>query len=215
MNSKRLLAIASLIESDDIVVDVGCDHAYLDIYLIKNKLCKGAIATDVSKGALNQAITNINKYGLENDIKTVLSDGLKDVDFSFNTIVISGMGANTILEILNNPKSKNAKKIIIQSNNNLDFLRKEMQKRKYKIAKEIIVNENQKYYAIIKYVTGKQKLKINELLVGQYDSKYKSYYDYLYHKNLEILAKLPKCQINKALKLKFTNLLLKKYLKGS
>ena len=38
MNSKRLLAIASLIESDDIVVDVGCDHAYLDIYLIKNKL---------------------------------------------------------------------------------------------------------------------------------------------------------------------------------
>ena len=35
MNSERLLTIASFVEKNDTVLDVGCDHGYLDIYLKK------------------------------------------------------------------------------------------------------------------------------------------------------------------------------------
>lgn len=215
MISKRLLAIASLIEDDDIVVDIGCDHAYLDIYLIKNNLCKSTIAADVAEGALNQAKINIKRYGLENKIKTILSDGLKNIDDEFNTIVISGMGTNTILDILNEPKSKTAKKIIVQSNNNLEILRKEMRNRKYKIVEELVVYENNKYYTIIKYIVGGQLLKNSELIIGKFNPNNKAYYEYFFNKNLEILHKLPKYKTAKIIKLKYTNYLLKKYLKNS
>ena len=35
--SKRLKAIADLVDKDSKIIDVGCDHALLDIYLLKNK----------------------------------------------------------------------------------------------------------------------------------------------------------------------------------
>ena len=51
MNSLRLKTVASFINQDDKVVDIGCDHAYLSIYLIKNKFCKKVIASDINENA--------------------------------------------------------------------------------------------------------------------------------------------------------------------
>ena len=209
MNSKRILAIASLIEKQDSIVDIGCDHAYLDIYLIKNKLCKKAIASDISEGAINQARTNIEKYGLVKKIKTVISNGLENIDIKdINTVVISGMGTKTILDILDNPKVNQINKFIIQSNNNLDELRLSMNKKNYKIVKEIVVYENSKYYTIIEYVHGNEKLSNITKLLGIYNKDNIEYYNYLYSKNKEILKKIPWYKINKI----FSILILLKYL---
>lgn len=216
MNSKRILAIASLIHKDDIVLDVGCDHAYLDIYLTKNKLCKRCVASDVSKGALNHAKTNISKFGLEKKIKTVLSDGLVNInDDKINTIVISGMGTSTILEILKNPKVKTIKKIIIQSNNNLDLLRKTMNKNNYKINHELVVFENNKYYSVIEYSFGKEKINYPIIMFGKFNKNNKNYYDYLYQKNVKLIKKLPKYKFLKIFNLKYQNIILKRFLKNS
>ena len=68
MALKRIEAIASLVPNDAFVLDIGTDHAYLPIYLIKNNSAKYVYASDVAEGAINQAISNINKYGL-NDKK--------------------------------------------------------------------------------------------------------------------------------------------------
>ena len=74
--SKRLEAVATLVDVGKRVIDVGCDHAYLDIYLTLNNENK-CIATDINEKALNSAINNIKKFNLEDKIETKLTDGLK------------------------------------------------------------------------------------------------------------------------------------------
>ena len=77
MINKKLKAIASFINTQDTVVDIGCDHAYLAIYLKENKLCKNVYASDINENALNIAKTNIQEHNL--DIETILSDGFKNI----------------------------------------------------------------------------------------------------------------------------------------
>lgn len=215
MNSKRLLAIASLVDKDDLVVDIGCDHAYLDIYLIENKLCKQVIASDISEGAIAQARKNIKKHNLLDKIRTIISDGLCNIDEEINTIVISGMGTNTILNILDNPKVRNINKFIIQSNNNIDELRTLMNKRNFKIVKEIVVLENNKYYTIILYKHGKERLSSIKKRLGLYNPENVKYYNYLYNKNIKILNKIPWYKLKKRISILTFLIYLKKYKKHS
>ena len=76
--SKRLEAVATLVEVGKRVIDVGCDHAYLDIYLTENNDNK-CIATDINRNALNIAEANIKKYNLQDKIETKLTNGLTDI----------------------------------------------------------------------------------------------------------------------------------------
>ena len=213
MNSKRLLAIAFFVEKDDVVADIGCDHAYLDIYLIQNNLCKKTIASDISEGAINQARINIEKYNLTNKIPTVVSNGLENIPDDINTVVLSGMGTNTILEILNNPKTNNIDKFIIQSNNNLVELRCKMNKRKYKIIQEKVVLDGGKYYTIILFKHGEEKLNKITKLLGIYSSENQAYYDYLYNKNLAVLKRIPWFKTKKTISILCLLKSIKKYQK--
>ena len=99
--SKRLKAISNFITDNSNVIDVGCDHALLDIYLFNNKKNIQLIASDIKPGPLEQAKKNIKKYKLDNVIETRISNGLNNIDKNeIDTIVISGMGAHTIVGIL-------------------------------------------------------------------------------------------------------------------
>ena len=166
MISLKLKAIAFFVEKNDRVVDIGCDHAYLCVYLAQNDLCKSIIASDINVNALNNAINNVTKYKLNKKIKCILSDGLNNVDEkNIDTVVIAGMGTKTIKHILNNKeKLKNINKIILSSNNDHYLLRKYMQKNHYKLVDEKIIYEKKHYYVISKYEKGKQRLKKSELM---------------------------------------------------
>ena len=93
--SKRLKEIANFISEEDKIIDVGCDHALLDIYLKETMPNIKIIASDIQVGAINAANKNIEKHELTDEIDLRLGDGL-DVAASneFDTIVISGMGFN-------------------------------------------------------------------------------------------------------------------------
>lgn len=193
--SSRLKAIFDYVDDNSRVVDVGCDHALLDIYLVNNLNNITCIASDINKNALNIARKNIDDYKLTNKIETVLSDGLDNLSIDNNTIiVISGMGTNTILGILNNKKSFLAKKIIIQSNNNLYELRSNMLKRGYIIEDETVVHDKGKYYVTILFKKGKIKYKNYELYFGPIilQKKDKQYLIYLAEKEKRKLKKIPK-----------------------
>ena len=168
--SKRLEAISSLIPVNSNVIDVGCDHALLDIYLYQNKISSKIIASDINKNALNNAIENIKKCHLEKYIETRLGEGLDTLtnEDNIDTIIISGMGTNTIIDILksNQKKLANIKNIIIQSNTQVPILRKELTKLNYKIDNEIIIIDNKKTYIIIKFIKGYQKYTKKELYFG-------------------------------------------------
>ena len=168
--SKRLEAISSLVPINSSIIDIGCDHALLDIYLYQNKISNKIIASDINKNALNNAKENIKKYKLEKYIETRLGNGLDTLNEkdNINTIIISGMGSHTIIGILKNNlnKLKDINTIIIQSNNKLEFLRKEITKLNYLIEDEIMVEDNKKIYTIIKFIKGNKKYTKKELYFG-------------------------------------------------
>ena len=160
----RIEAIASLVDNDALVVDIGTDHAYLPIYLYENDITKNIVASDISSNALLFAKNNLEKHNLSNKIKLVVSDGFKNLDECFDIAIISGVGTETIKKILDNEVLPN--KLILSSHKNVSDLREYMFKIGYKIEKEIIVYENNIYYNIIKYVKGKDNLSKYDLLVG-------------------------------------------------
>ncbi len=55
MLNQKLTTISKLVKTNDTVIDIGCDHAYLAIYLKENNLCKEVYASDINENALNGA----------------------------------------------------------------------------------------------------------------------------------------------------------------
>lgn len=167
--SARLKKIAEFIDDNSSIVDIGCDHGLLDIYLYQTKKNINIIASDVNQNALNNAIKNIKKEKLEKKIKTILSNGLDNIDTTnIDTIIISGMGTHTIVGILYNnlSKLKNIKNLIIQSNNDLDFLRYKLKKIGFIITSEQLIEEANIIYTIIKFNKGTKIYSKKQLFLG-------------------------------------------------
>lgn len=209
--SNRLANIASLVPINSSVIDIGCDHALLDIYLYQNKISSKIIASDINANALNNAKENIKKNELNNYIETRLGNGLDTLNENdkIDTIIISGMGAHTIIGILKNNKNKlnSINTIIIQSNTKLEFLRKEVTKLNYKIDDEIILEDNKKIYTIVKFTKGTKKYTKKELYFGPILMKEKNSIFKKYHKKelekLNIFLKLlPKNHLIEKYKIK-------------
>ena len=160
--SKRLNCIADMIKEGSRVIDVGCDHGLLSIYLDIEKKCN-CLACDINDKALNSARLNKDKY--KSNIEIKLTDGINGIDINNDDyIVIAGMGTTTIKHILDNKKLSN--NIIISSNNQIYELREYVCKLGYKIIEEKFIEENQKQYVIIKFVKGKNKYSNIDLKYG-------------------------------------------------
>ena len=169
MLTKRLNCILNYVNCK-VAADVGTDHAYIAVELIKSGKAEKVIASDINEGPLNIAKSNIIKEGLSEKIETRLGNGLDTLKESdgINAVVISGMGAHTVVGILKNnlDKLKNIDTIIIQSNTKLEFLRKEVTKLNYLIDDELLIEDNKKIYTIIKFIKGKRKYNKKELYFG-------------------------------------------------
>lgn len=175
----RIDAIYSFIDLKDRVVDIGCDQAKLGILLAKRN--QKSIASDISPKVIERASLDIRKLGLDNLIDLRVSNGLQNIKKNeADTLVLSGMGTHTILEILNNTKLK-FNKIITISNNYHDILRDKMNELNYKVDKELIIKENNKYYNLILFTEGTKEYSQKELLLGLNQVDSKQYNEYLNH----------------------------------
>ena len=166
--SKRLLSIANLVNDNSKVVDIGCDHGLVSIYLAMNKQNISIIASDINQNALDNAIKNINKYHLKDKIKVCLSNGLDNINDEIDTIIISGMGGHTIVDILTNNQEKlhTVNNIIIQSNNDIEYVRRKIVKLGYYISKEELILDKNIYYTVILFTKGKKKYTNKEYYFG-------------------------------------------------
>lgn len=170
--SNRLKIIADMIPENSKVIDVGCDHGLLSIYLEKEKHCL-CIGTDINKNALESAKINKKKY--QSDIQLFLTDGLSDIDIKNNDyIVIAGMGTTTIKHILDSNNLSN--NLVIASNNQIYELRKYVVSLGYFIDEEKFVEDHQKKYVIIKFIKGEAKYSLIDL---EYGPKLKNNLEYL------------------------------------
>lgn len=208
--SDRLKEIGDFINPTDKVIDIGCDHALLDIYLCEKYDDIKVIASDIHEGSLKSAITNVDKQNLSDRIDLRLGDGLTIVNSDeIDTIIISGMGFYTIKDILSNePKMVNVKKIVVQSNTDVVKLRKFIIKLGFKIVREKLVKDNDIIYTIIEFNLGEEKYTYDEIYFGPriLENKDDLFYEYYSKKLLKyenLLLQIPKYEIRSKLHHKY------------
>lgn len=216
--SKRLKAIADFVDENATVADIGCDHALLDIYLSQHKVIKKAIACDITEGALNQARRNVSINNIKNiDIR--LSDGLTCIkkEDKINTIVMSGLGDQKIINIIKNDIDKIScvSSIIIQSNVGVSNIRKFFTSINYYIENEVLVKERNIIYTVIKFVKGNKKYTKKELTYGpvllkEKSSLFKELLNEEINKNNYIIKKLSLKNIPKKIKLIINNIMIRR-----
>lgn len=151
--SKRLKAIATFVDKDDILVDVGTDHGYVPIYLIENGIINKAIAADINNGPLLIAKKNIEEKGLGENINLRLSDGLLNIKpGEADTILVAGMGGNLIINILKEGSEvlKSAKTLILSPHSEWYAVRRYLFDNLIVINEEKMIVDEGKYYLILK-----------------------------------------------------------------
>lgn len=164
MLSKRLQNVADMVTKGYIVADIGTDHGYVPIYLIKNGIVPKAYAMDINEGPLKIADKNIRLEGLQDKITTVLSDGMNEMTSEMaESVVIAGMGGDLITDILNRGKNiKGIKELVLSPHKRVDIVRKYLLDNNWKITDENMVIDNNKYYTILRAVPEKEESEYDE-----------------------------------------------------
>ena len=137
------------------LVDVGCDHGYLPVYLILEHKIPSAIAMDVRKGPLSRAQEHIAAYDLTGYIETRLSDGLEKLKpGEGDTLVIAGMGGPLMERILLNGSAvlSGFQELILQPQSDLPHFRKFIRESGWEIVEEELIFEDGKYYPMMRVI---------------------------------------------------------------
>lgn len=151
--SLRLKTIVSLVDKCNCVADIGTDHGYVPIELIKNSICIKAIASDINKGPVKKANINITSEDLQEQIDCRMGSGLNTVKVGeAQGVIIAGMGGNLIRDIIEEGLEvfKKCEFVILQPVQNPEVLREYIYKKGYHIIDEELCIDENKFYEIIK-----------------------------------------------------------------
>lgn len=152
MLDKRLELCAEFVSGKGTVCDVGTDHAYLAVELIKSGKCSKVIASDINPKPLESARKNVEKYGVSDKVELVLSDGLENINLDgVSDIVIAGMGGETIVKILENYicSLHDNTRYILQPMTKPEVLRKWLYDNWFVVVSEKAVEDGDKIYTVI------------------------------------------------------------------
>ncbi len=152
--SPRLQACSSFVHAGDRVADVGCDHGYLGIYLLTNGIAASVIASDVNEGPLQSALKNGEKYGVRDRMSFYLSDGVRNIPRDFDVMVCAGMGADTMISILDSaPWLKNENyRLILQCQSKTPMLRQYLDANGWKITEESVLRDGRFLYTVMEVI---------------------------------------------------------------
>lgn len=164
--SKRLQVCCGFVSPGDRVADIGCDHGYLSIYLLTNGIASSVIASDINEQPLQSAVRNAEKYGVRDKIQFFLSDGVGNIPRDFDTLVCAGMGADTMIGILDNaPWLKNTQyRLILQCQSKTPTLRKYLSENGYAIRQETVLRDGRFLYTVMEIVYRPEE---SQLTIGQ------------------------------------------------
>ena len=152
--SDRLLACCGFVYPGDRVADVGCDHGYLGIYLLKNGIASQVFAADINEGPLQAAVRNSEKFGVRDKISFYLSDGVRNLPREFDTLVCAGMGADTMVSILSDApwlKSKQYR-LILQCQSKTPVLRRYLSENGWHIKEESVLRDGRFLYTVMEVI---------------------------------------------------------------
>lgn len=148
----RLASIAKLVPFKTTVADIGTDHAYLPVYLIKEGQVQGAVAGDVHTGPYERACLTVKQYGLLDRISVRLGNGLTVLTpGEVETVILAGMGGPTMIDIFEaEPKvTTELSFLVLQPMIGADKLRVWLRENKWQIADEELVFDEDRLYQVI------------------------------------------------------------------
>ena len=146
--SKRLERIASFVQPGSRVADIGTDHGYVPIWLVR-------------KGPLERAEEHVEEVGLSGKIELRLSDGLAKLKAGeADTVVIAGMGGKLTCRILEQGRhvwenwSEGKERLILSPQSEQDEVRHFLEEQGFSILREAVLTDEGKYYIVIEAARG-------------------------------------------------------------
>ncbi|MBE6948391.1 MAG: SAM-dependent methyltransferase [Ruminococcaceae bacterium] len=154
--TKRLEAIKNHISVGANVIDVGTDHGYIPVYLAVNDIAESIIAADINSGPLSKARELAKEYDVTDKMSFVLTDGLNGIEPNADTIIIAGMGGETIISILEAAPwvRENGVKLILQPQSKISDLTLWLAENGFAVKSCELVCEREKYYIIMEVMAG-------------------------------------------------------------
>lgn len=152
--SSRLDCCCRFVHPGDRVADVGCDHGYLGIHLLLSGIASGVIASDVNEKPLLRAMDNARRFGVSDKMSFYRSDGVRSIPRNFDCLVCAGMGADTMISILNAaPWLRNAKyRLILQCQSKRPALREYLAREGFSICRETLAKDGKFLYTVMEAV---------------------------------------------------------------
>lgn len=143
--SKRLYKIIEKVSPGETVADIGTDHGYVPMLLIRQGLSPHAIMSDISEGSLAKAAETFRICGIDADNDSFrLGDGLDTIaPGEVDAVIIAGLGGFTIINILSSDpdKSHSFRKLILQPRKHSGYLRYYLYKNGWDIIDEDLAPE--------------------------------------------------------------------------
>lgn len=155
--SERLRTLARMVTAGNTVCDVGCDHGFVPVYLVQQNISPRVLAMDLREGPLRAAREHVAAYGLENRIEIRLSDGLHNYKSGeADTLICAGMGGGLMMRILAQDREKTAsfRELVLQPQSEIERFRRYLRESGYSIQDEEILEEDGKFYQVIRAVCG-------------------------------------------------------------
>jgi len=151
--SLRLERVAANVPAGARLADIGSDHGYLPVALMRRGLITAAVAGEVATTPFHAAQRTVRDNGLEHQISVRLADGLAAIEAhdGITAISVCGMGGETIRDILESGKRhlSGRERLILQPNGGEQPLRQWLMDNGYSILSEELLRENRFYYEII------------------------------------------------------------------
>ena len=151
--SERLRMLAGMVTPGNRIADIGCDHGFLSIYLVREGLCPGAVGMDLREGPLAAARVHVEEYGLGDYIELRLSDGLAEyVPGEADTMICAGMGGRLMERILTEgmDRARQMRELILQPQSEIPQFRAFLREAGFGIVQEDAIREDGKYYFAMK-----------------------------------------------------------------
>ena len=148
--SPRLRLAADLVPQGSRLADVGTDHAYLPIWLLKTGKIPRALACDINPGPLEAARRDGAKYEVGEELSFRLSDGLRAVlPQEAGDVVLAGMGGELILRIVGETPwlRDGAKRLVLQPMSSVLELRRGLAELGFQVLQEQAVVDGGKVYS--------------------------------------------------------------------
>ncbi|MGE8150212.1 tRNA (adenine(22)-N(1))-methyltransferase [Pseudomonas vancouverensis] len=151
--SMRLERVAAHIPAGAHLADIGSDHGYLPVALMRRGVIAAAVAGEVALTPFNAATRTVHENALEQQITVRLANGLDAIEpgDGITAVSLCGMGGETIRDILDSGKARlsGLERLILQPNGGEQPLRQWLMDNGYRILCEEVLRENRFDYEII------------------------------------------------------------------